>query len=105
MQRILNIVPILVMSCLQGCNPTSTAFDNETGVDIHIYVTARSKNNDAFGLLTAGIRLVLHDRIEDIEIVKYSYSDHRCILTHDQLRAAAVRAKYGAVYIVKLRPC
>lgn len=74
MQRVLNVILVVALSCSSGCAKFPTAVENETGRDIQISVTDRSTVGPVYGPLEAGNRLRLRGAIEDIEQIAYSRS-------------------------------
>ncbi len=96
----------LPMICLIHCaKPAApTALENATGQDVRIEVTYRGSDNRTVAIVAAAGDMPLQTPADQIETVHYAYPDHACVLTHDQVMAAAHPGK-AAKTVVKLEPC
>jgi hypothetical protein len=92
--------------CLIHCaKPTSgTALENATGQDVRIEVTYRGADNRTVAEVVAGSDMQLQTPPDQIDAIHYAYPSHACVLTHDQVIAAAHPGQ-SAKAVVTLKPC
>jgi hypothetical protein len=94
------------MICLIHCAKpaASTALENATGQDVRVEVTYRGSDNRTVAIVSAGSDMPLQTPVDQIEAIHYAYPGRACVLTHDQVAAAAHPGK-AAKALVTLAPC
>lgn len=100
MQRVLMIS--IFGSLLTGCTPYRMALLNNTGAPAEVTVR-RHDGIEMTGRIPDGRRLMMEDRIVDLDSVRYVVHGQACSLTREEMASRA--SSEAKIDVVGLSPC
>lgn len=97
------LLTVLLSGCLaSACTPYRAALMNNLGSPAEIIVL-RADGSRMTGSIPTGQRLMMYDRLSQVEGIRYALSRQACTLNREELSTRVIRE--GSIDIVRLSPC